>query len=1151
MSRASFSIRKLINQRRTWPDSDSDNEEAFECSSAKTIRLQYELEQYQQQQLLKDVRHEYKSRSSWMSSSASPKRRSHKKIPKPILVVGHRSNDVVAHNGSTSQRMSTPLPLSSSMGRASPGTPHSLSSGGSLCSCPGGIGDCIQQHQRHIPKSQSATSMPSPYLDARLSTPTMTAGWVSPDSALCPAATPSSTTKKLSTKTSSLSPYTAFISPSPRSSRGDQDVVSHQPRPASAIPMSNRSHMHLFQTPTETTPAPYKNTSPDRLPEARHSHENAPELVRDAELYTLDSAVEMGDDLNEHPGARDTPRAVQPVLTINVASDATCDGLVEGCHQNDGETIPKNVQKLIWETDEAFKAVGTALAEARRASQSEPQSKELQAQVLQLHRVSRVLKTQGLDNTMLQIPPPSTYQALGPRTRYSQGITSPISPTSGRGSILSSPRKSHNKFSPLSPSPDILRSPTRATSIKKAKRKSPPRPKTSRPATTTTTTTTTAAATRPATPKTWPDLPSSTPKSSTFSPLPTSEVNSSHSKSGHRPHHSYSRSLSRWNLKADNVTEKLFNGSLGRFGLHKIEADEVVTPGQVQQYRQSRIAKAQAEAQAESLRSNSSESLRSTAGSIGGIHSDANSVNTPVEPFHLQDLPSRIGSSGVNLNVLSPVIEVATPNSSMFDSENDTKQGPIFWTEPRDPNAATKQTGHEQTQLETPPPTPPQPSPSAYASAVTPAPGEYDVRMPVRSQSYPNAPIGTPVQATHRRANSSGSHIPALESIPEVKISLPQTYLAPPTPEPDNKDQPGGRPAGDAATSPYFEEDDEHIFLQSTTYTQTMPTFQHGRIQLAKADLINNGMINSFESKLLSSPDEGLDWTAYQMAILGGAGDLLSDPSDFLSRDSHEDLVDDLCDWFGGLGLPMDSLGTLVTEQEEKRRTRADAAGMPATLSTPASSYLPPPPQPAATNPPAAATRSFHDPSLSHSINHVVSGDLPPTRTSGETGDAQAMEMGQAQSMPIPISSEHPSGFWNTRPALDAGRLFKGGEGCGIKRWTLEGHPKRYQGPGIDVHRANAEHTIGSGGGDGGLVKPSPGRHGGFLEEAGAAARRTTRQSVDSLPQSPMLDLVMTTAVDGSKEFVPMGYNLGHDLGDFLKWETENVYATALYRTDY
>ncbi|KAI6366745.1 hypothetical protein MCOR25_005107 [Pyricularia grisea] len=47
--------------------------------------------------------------------------------------------------------------------------------------------------------------------------------------------------------------------------------------------------------------------------------------------------------------------------------------------------------------------------------------------------------------------------------------------------------------------------------------------------------------------------------------------------------------------------------------------------------------------------------------------------------------------------------------------------------------------------------------------------------------------------------------------------------------------------------------------------------------------------------------------------------------------------------------------------------------------------------------------------------------------------------------------------------------------------------------------------------------------------------------SVGSMPQSPMLDLVVSRAVTGEDYVVPMGYNLGHDLGDFLKWEAENV----------
>jgi hypothetical protein len=49
----------------------------------------------------------------------------------------------------------------------------------------------------------------------------------------------------------------------------------------------------------------------------------------------------------------------------------------------------------------------------------------------------------------------------------------------------------------------------------------------------------------------------------------------------------------------------------------------------------------------------------------------------------------------------------------------------------------------------------------------------------------------------------------------------------------------------------------------------------------------------------------------------------------------------------------------------------------------------------------------------------------------------------------------------------------------------------------------------------------------------------------DSLPPSPMLDFVVP---DPSKdiEVIPMGFNLGHDLGDFLRWETNHVQTLFL-----
>ena len=44
----------------------------------------------------------------------------------------------------------------------------------------------------------------------------------------------------------------------------------------------------------------------------------------------------------------------------------------------------------------------------------------------------------------------------------------------------------------------------------------------------------------------------------------------------------------------------------------------------------------------------------------------------------------------------------------------------------------------------------------------------------------------------------------------------------------------------------------------------------------------------------------------------------------------------------------------------------------------------------------------------------------------------------------------------------------------------------------------------------------------------------------ESLPPSPMLDLV-GPGLGKDNEVIPMGFNLGHDLGDFLRWETDHV----------
>jgi hypothetical protein len=61
----------------------------------------------------------------------------------------------------------------------------------------------------------------------------------------------------------------------------------------------------------------------------------------------------------------------------------------------------------------------------------------------------------------------------------------------------------------------------------------------------------------------------------------------------------------------------------------------------------------------------------------------------------------------------------------------------------------------------------------------------------------------------------------------------------------------------------------------------------------------------------------------------------------------------------------------------------------------------------------------------------------------------------------------------------------------------------------------------------------------GMGNETGNEVQRR-RSLAESLPPSPMLDLVVGSP-SKDNEVIPMGFNLGHDLGDFLRWETNHV----------
>ncbi|MBE3045894.1 hypothetical protein IMZ48_25800, partial [Candidatus Bathyarchaeota archaeon] len=395
------------------------------------------------------------------------------------------------------------------------------------------------------------------------------------------------------------------------------------------------------------------------------------------------------------------------------------------------------------------------------------------------------------------------------------------------------------------------------------------------------------------------------------------------------------RQAPRWAF-ADNVTDLL---GLQKF--RRVEADETVTPAQVEAFRRKRQVEEEEERISEERISAEEERLSGeTLEAIAGDGDD-----TPLEPFYLDDLASRIEAL------------LMTPGST---------------PEPEEPEE--------------------------------PARADFSIRR--KPIPEPDSPIPIPPRnpARARRAH--------LSTIPELLVTAAD-------------DKPAVPPKGAFAFEAY--EDDNSVFLQSTPHTLTMPGFRHGPIRIKKSDLEP-----AFDT------DNTLDWTAFQMAILG-AGDFFCEE---VGRPYNEEMeCADVSEWFDEFGFE-GGCGRLVTEEELLAESPSSA--------------------------------------------EFSAGSSPSSFCSDE------------DDLPIPVEAEFAAEFWY------------GGRGPAInKRWTMERN--RFRGG-----------------------------------------------SEDSLPQSPMMPIgiadmegkeVVEAGVPwGSSvgEVVPMGYNLSHDLGDFLTWEAENVYAMDL-----
>ncbi|KAI5920722.1 hypothetical protein F4810DRAFT_702770 [Camillea tinctor] len=420
---------------------------------------------------------------------------------------------------------------------------------------------------------------------------------------------------------------------------------------------------------------------------------------------------------------------------------------------------------------------------------------------------------------------------------------------------------------------------------------------------------------------------------------------------------------SRWTLP-DNVSD-ILNKKI----FHRIEADEMLSPSQIQAYTLRRMSYLQAQTQAQK----SSETL------------DNDTADTPTEPFHLQDLPSRIGSSGVASHPDTAAEE--RPKTSSSDEairrERENESNP-----PKaELDSVPQQKIHKNNTF-----------PTAAPKGLT--------RQPPRRQKTALSIIpetATPV-ATETRFFSDSNTKPTKETKYEST------------------------------------EDSEFIYLQSPPCTLTVPGFRHGPIRLDKSDLVPDVKLGA---------DDGLDWTAFQMAILGGAGDWFTDSDDTIRRREAEEAAD-IIGWWESWGC-----------DESGNNSSRDITGALVTQEMVTAS--------------PASTISGGD-NLSDVSYCEIEGDNP-------------------------YSAHH--GWQDLRHHPQHRREFDlavpGGAPPQFRKWTPDSEEKQ-----VVVDR------------------------GSFI----------------SLPQSPMLDLKIIGGPDGEDmDVVPMGYNLGHDLGDFLKWEAEHAYA--------
>jgi hypothetical protein len=452
------------------------------------------------------------------------------------------------------------------------------------------------------------------------------------------------------------------------------------------------------------------------------------------------------------------------------------------------------------------------------------------------------------------------------------------------------------------------------------------------------------------------------------------------------------RTISKWNLSdvTTNVVDVFNVKNLGK-RFRVVEVDEMLTPGRLQQIRQ--------EALLECWGRNSSDSSRSN---------DTATSDTPTEPFHLEDLSSRLDAARLQRTppppTLTPQFIPSITRKSTTESINSNKlHNSMIIDDLEFPITPLTQ------------------------EALTPAP----LRPQVRS-----------------RKNLVAQLLPTVPEVSPFNCSPTQfPYRSPSSPEILSKPTPAFQVLN--KPTPLPQNDNQNLNLASTLYTRLSPLFLQGPIRISNSLLEARQLEKSYyQLHTRWEEAEPLDWTAFQVAILGS-----SLPEEYEDDESHPDIME----WWEGFAIG--SPGSLVRGGNENRLSGGSLAS-----------------------------------------SGIFEGE---ERFEADIDD-DAEELTEDHVLELrssPVTSSIPS-----PPPRNPFRRRK---------------PLPFD---FNRHSGTAE-----------------------LDSTSTSIRSSAPSTPASLPPSPMFDLVAPSGTRKGEEQtevrIPMGFNLGHDLGDFLEWEMRHVPA--------